>query len=231
MVDIHSHLLPFVDDGSDGYEMSIELLKNACNQGVTDVVLTPHYRHEFVEDEQSILENFEKFKQIVNESGLKVNLYIGREVFIYNDYKEAISGVKPNCLNGTKYILVEFDFDTVVDIVNIVYELARKGYIPIVAHLERYEYANLNTAVEIKQSGGLIQVNAQSLVNPERRSQKKFLTTLLDENLVDFVASDIHANRKYLMKKAFNKVLKKYGRDTASAVFYQNAQNIIKGQS
>ncbi len=230
MIDIHSHLLPFVDDGSDSVEKSIELLRQAYNQGVTDMILTPHFRDEFVEDEQSLKERFQQFKQEVVESGVNVNLYLGREIHVRNDYKRALQEFKPESLNDTKYLLIEFDFDAESDIVNIVYELARRGFIPIVAHLERYGYADEEMAFDIKQSGGLIQINAQALIKAEARAQKKFLNKMLAENLVDFVASDMHMNRQYLMKKAYKKVAKKYGKNTANAIFYQNAQKIIQGQ-
>lgn len=231
MIDIHSHLLPFVDDGSDSVEQSIELLRKACNQGVTDMVLTPHFRDEFIEDNKNLLEKFDEFKQVVAKKGLKINLYLGREIHVVNSYKRALEEIRLDCLNGTKYILIEFDFDRESDIVNIVYEVARRGFIPVVAHLERYGYVGIETAYDIKQSGGLIQVNAQSLIKPEAREQKKLLKKMFAENLVDFVASDIHTCRKYFMQKAYRKVAKKHGKETAQSVFCKNALEIIQGQS
>ena len=124
-----------------------------------------------------------------------------------------------------------FDFDYECDIVNVAYELALQGYKPIVAHLERYGYVDQRTAYEIRQVGGYIQINADSIVKPKSFRKKRFIKWLFKENLVDFVASDAHYNRKYLMKKAYKKVNRRFGKDTAQAVFCTNAKEILQGQS
>lgn len=231
MIDIHSHFLPFVDDGSDSIESSITVLKQACDQGVTDIILTPHYRGEYKEDGQSLLQKFNDFKQSVRDNNLNVNLYLGREIHITKDYKKEIEQCAFSTLNGSKYILIEFDFCDEQDIVNVVYELKMQGYIPIVAHLERYSYVDLSTAYQIKQTGGLIQINDESIIQPEWWEQKKLIKQLFKENMVDFVCSDMHVNRQYLMAKAYKKVVKRHGKETADAVFCDNALDIIKGQS
>ena len=231
IIDIHSHFLPFVDDGSDSIESSITVLKQACDQGVTDIILTPHYRGEYKEDGQSLLQKFNAFKETVKDNNFNVNLYLGREIYITKDYKKEIEQCAYHTLNESKYVLIEFDFCDEQDIVNVVYELKIKGYIPIVAHLERYFYANIDTAYQIKQTGGLIQINAQSIVQPEWYEQKRLVKQLFKENLVDFVCSDMHVDRQCLMEKAYKKVVKKHGKEIANVVFCDNALDLIKGRS
>lgn len=230
MIDIHSHLLPNVDDGSDDVAISLELLEQACQQGVTDMILTPHFIGG-AKNEINLFEKFNLFKEQVSKSGININLYLGREVYIDKDYKNIIKQEPFVSLNGTRYVLIEFDDDKVCDILNVVYELVRIGYVPIVAHVERYTYLNLDDIYDIKDTGGLIQVNALDIVGRYSSKRKKFINTLLKHCLVDFVSSDAHSGREYVMKKACEKVLKKHGEDAVSAVFYDNAQNIIKGQS
>lgn len=231
MIDIHSHLLPFVDDGSDSLTISLELLKQACEQGVTDMILTPHYGLSKTFKEEELIEKFNSFKEQVESNGIGINLYLGREIFIDRDYKKIFSQKNFATLNNSVYTLIEFDTDYECDVVNVVYELARIGIKPIIAHIERYRYIDLDMAYEIKQAGGLIQVNANEIVNNSFGFQKRFINRLFKNCLVDFVSSDIHSSRNYSMKKAYNKVLKKYGINAATVVFYDNAQKIIKGQS
>jgi protein-tyrosine phosphatase len=230
MVDIHSHLLPNVDDGSDDVTTSIENLRQAYAQGVTDMILTPHYRDDS-KNVDNLFEKFSAFKEQVKQSGIGINLYLGREIYVEKDYKHVIEQEEVATLNGTKYVLIEFEFDTERDVVNIVYELVRCGYVPIVAHFARYDYLNLQRAYEIKDAGGLIQINANEIVGKTTRKKKKLINDLFKNCLVDFVASDMHLGRQFSMEKARAKVLKKYGQNAVDAVFCDNAKDIIQGQS
>ena len=216
MIDIHSHILPYVDDGSKGKESSIKMLKDLCDIGVTDVFLTPHYRGKYNLEKDQILEIFNQFKE--DAKGVPINLYIGREINIDNySIEKSIKGdLLP--LNGTKYVLIEFHYHNYFDIVEAVYMLVNKGYIPIVAHPERYEYLEFEDIEEIKSIGGLIQINASSLIRK-----------LIKEDLVDFVASDHHDFRALYLADARKVVEKKFGKDVAEDLFYNNPMKIIKG--
>ena len=231
MVDIHSHLLPDVDDGCPSYENSLELIKKVSVQGVTDVVLTPHHRREYNATPQELQEKFSILSDKIKQSGLNVRVYLGQEIFIEKDYKSLLLNDKVLSMNGGKFVLVEFAFEYSCDIINTVYELKMMGYEPIVAHVERYGYADITTVEQIKEEGGYVQVNAQSIVQNCPLKQKKFIKQLFKNNLVDFVASDMHSERKYLMAKAFNKVQRWCGKKVANAVFNENAKKIITGQS
>ena len=222
MIDIHSHILPMVDDGSIDMPTSISMLKDACAQGVTDIILTPHYRGEYKLSLDYVKQKFNELCLNAKSENIGVNLYLGQEIYVDKDYKSIINDGVVSTMNGGKYLLIEFDFVYEKDIVNIVYELVREGYIPIVAHIERYGYANVAIAQEVKNIGGLIQVNASSIVCYQPLRCKRFLRQLFKENLVDFVASDMHSEREYFMQKAYQRISKKYGQKTAMAVFNDN---------
>ncbi len=229
VIDIHSHVLPNVDDGSVSTADSIAILKKAQEQGVGDMICTPHYRQNYKPTIEQLKSIFESFKKDIENEDINVKIHLGQEIFVGNDIKNILLDGKVLPLADSKYLLVEFDFIEDTDICEAVYQLKRMGYTVIVAHLERYDYVDLNLAIEIKRAGGLIQVNAESLVKKYGRALKKKAMNLFKANLVDFVASDVHVEREYVMEKAYKKVTSKFGQKTAENVFYFNAKKIIEG--
>ncbi|MBQ9756307.1 MAG: hypothetical protein IJV99_01780 [Clostridia bacterium] len=227
MIDIHSHILPFVDDGSGSIENSIVMLEDAISFGVTDMFLTPHYRSRCKLSAEEIKVEFEKFSAVVKEKGLPINLHLGQELFYTQELKAKLKDKTVATLANSKYILVEFSTETETDIPEAVYELSLLGFIPIVAHLERYYYADDRTAFEIKQAGGLVQINAESVLVKGRIYRK--VKKMFKYALVDFVASDMHWGRKNRLADSLALVKKKFGEDAVKAVYYENAKKILKG--
>ncbi len=229
MIDIHTHILPFLDDGSDSIATSVELVRTAWEQGVTDLFCTPHYRHKYKAKAEKLTEKFELLKQAVIDAQIPVNLYLGQEIYLTTDIKNQLKENKVLTLNNTNYVLCEFEFSNVCDIPSAVHELVTAGYIPIVAHLERYDYVSLYDAMEIKEFGGLIQVNADCLVGAGKRKNWKFVKGLFKNGLVDFVASDMHRDRHNYMAESAKVVKRKFGENCCQAVYQLNAQKIIEG--
>ena len=229
MIDIHTHVLPLVDDGSIDNNLSLAMIKECVNQGVTDVFLTPHYRKMFKLPPNILKSEFEKFKNIVSNENIPVNLYLGQEVFIEGNYKQIFQDKKVLTMNDSNFLLIEFDYEDDVDMPDIVYELKMLGYTPIIAHYERYLMSDIETALEIKSLGGLIQINADSIVGKTKRYYSGLIKKLFKNNAVDFVASDIHFNRVNHLLHAKQFVQKKFGEETANKVFVENAKMIIKG--
>jgi protein-tyrosine phosphatase len=227
MIDVHSHLLPLVDDGSDSEELSLYLLKQAGLFGVTDMILTPHYKEGFKTSPEELKEIFSKFNQKKNEQGINVNLYLGNEIHYGKNTRKHLKDCSVLTLNGTKYVLVEFDYFKPIDATEVVYALIYDGFIPIVAHVERYVYISISDVLEIKSMGGLIQVNAGSLVGDVKGRLKRRVKKLIKLSLVDFIASDAHASRHNYLKSAYDYVNKKFGNETANKLFIENAKKII----
>ena len=228
MIDIHSHILPFVDEGSCDIQASISMLKECLSVGVTDVILTPHYRKDYKADRAELEKSFDQLKNAVKENGLDIGLYLGQEFYIEKDFKKEVLSGKAVSFGKDKYLLIECSYDHRTDVAETVYELTTMGYIPIVAHIERYAYIDLDTAFEVKELGGLIQVNADSIADKKKKQYLKVVKKLLKHDLVDFVAGDLHDGRTYLMKEASEYVRKKYGSEREERLFKLNAQKIIK---
>ena len=229
MIDIHTHILPEVDDGSLGLDYSISMINECVKQGTTDIVLTPHYRKEYKVKVDELKEKFIEFKDCIDGKGLGVNLYLGQEIFIEKDYKTLFKDKDILTINGGKHVLIEFDYDIKRDVTEVVYELIRMGFTPIIAHIERYIYYDVPLATEVKDLGGLIQVNAESLVGKQKKFFGKKVKKLLKNDLVDFIASDYHFNRENYLEKAQAYVKKKFGEERAQKIFIENAKKIIEG--
>lgn len=229
MIDIHTHIIPEVDDGSRNLETSLSMLVEAENQGIQAVICTPHYRKPYNKTPAVIREKFEELKAAAAEKGINVKLFLGQEIYCKaGEYKSLIKSGEVLTMNGGKFVLLEFDFDNYIDIADVVYEVKAMGFIPIVAHIERYSYMTDEEVYEIKKVGGLIQVNADSVIGGGGRAMKKTVKKLFREGFVDFVASDVHSGRDNNFKKAYEYVLKKYGEDAAVVTFNENAKRIIK---
>ena len=229
MIDVHSHILHCVDDGSPSLETSLKLIKESIEQGVTDIILTPHYNRQTNVSVAEVRERFEELKTASKEQGLPINLYLGQEVYMSRGVKEEIKDRKPCFINDGKFILIEFSSTDRCDVAEMVYEIKLLGYKPIVAHFERCHKVTAETAKEIVEHGGYIQVNAGSLVGDKKKHYIKLVKQLFKMGLVDFIASDVHDSRPNYMAKAFAYVSKKFGKEIAENVFNNNAKKLLKG--
>ena len=234
MIDVHAHILPNVDDGSDDTLTSLDMLREAEKQGVTDIVLTPHHRVDFRTKKEVLLSAFADFKAKAADAGITTKLYLGQEIYAFEHLGNEIANGKYlplNSENGGKYVLLEFSSTRESEIVETAYDVSVHGFIPVIAHIERYPYADLNVAAEVKDMGGLIQVNAGAVTGDGGKFFKKKVLSYLKADLVDLVASDIHSFRPNRMFDAYRFVAKKFGTERAERLFYLNALPIIGKQA
>ena len=110
MIDVHSHILPLVDDGSSSIEQSLTMLKEMESQGVTDVICTPHYGDEYLCEPDKLQTVFSELNREKEKQGIKVNIYLGQEILYDKKVKANLLNGKNIPLNGTPYVLVEFDY-------------------------------------------------------------------------------------------------------------------------
>lgn len=230
VIDIHTHIIPNVDDGSFNLETSIFLIKEEIKQGITDIICTPHFRRGMFEtSREEILENYNLLKEEIKKQNLNINIYLGQEIYIrrYTSLDRIFQENRVFSMNDQKYLLLEFSYTNEIDISEIVFSCKLKGYTPIIAHIERYEYVGIEEANDIVEAGGLIQVNASSVIGKHGGKIKKKVKKLIKNNLVSFIASDIHSNRKNYMLKTYNYIQKKYGEKMANELFFINASKMI----
>lgn len=205
MIDIHTHILPNVDDGSNSLELSIEMIKKEISCGVNTIVFTPHSKRNEVIDKQILIDKYNEF--IGNTKDMDVKCYLGEEIYYT---KDTLNNIKNNLyltLNNSKYLLIEFNSSTEYDeMENIIYNIKLLGYEVIIAHIERYNI-DLYKYIDLKKSvNPLIQINVEFAAKNKRLVKK-----LIKKNVIDYIASDCHSMDKRcpnLDKVA--KLLKKY---------------------
>ncbi len=235
MIDIHTHMLPNFDDGSSSLSETRELLTEASNSGVTDVICTPHYYRQggFHEDYQGTEIAYNQLCEQCKD--IPIKLHLGNEYFYYgNSIMESIDNNDFHKLANSKYILFELDFRNYMeDVVNEIYDCTISDLQPILAHPERYAYVqdNPNLVYDLCKEGCLMQVNAASILGLHGKEAMKAVFTLFEHNLVHFVASDAHnRNRRINLKAAYNVVKEKFGNDVANQVFVTNPKCVLNNQ-
>ena len=165
MIDIHSHMLPGVDDGSPSLAVTKNILARYVEEGVDKVICTPHQNSALLRP--ALLK--ERFAELQgNVAEFPVGLYLGAELYYCENIVDLLASGRFLTLAGTKYVLVEFSTrHEMVYIPDAVYELSVAGYVPIVAHIERYPYFPLKQWAEVRENGGLIQLNASCFAKKE----------------------------------------------------------------
>lgn len=212
MIDIHTHLIPYIDDGSDSMVTSLKLLRDEVQNGVTAAICTPHHytSRGYMASVEKIRAGFADLKEAAKAEKIPIELYLGQE--IYYTTKENIFSMLKNgellTMNGGNKVLFEFSaIHQPPNVTDIIYEASAKGYQVIVAHIERYEWATEEVVTAMKNEGALIQVNASTVVEGgwSARRRRIFVKKLMENDLVDFIASDIHSFRPCMMADALKK--------------------------
>jgi len=208
--DIHSHLLPGIDDGAETMEQSLDLLAGLQQAGFSKVVTTPHISQDYYPNkEDAILSALEAWKAAITEAGLEIEVHAAAEYMIDEAFMERLALNTPLLTLDGKHVLFEMGFvQESPHLMQVIFELQAKGYIPVLAHPERYNYyieTNAITELErLQQAGCLLQLNTISLSGYYGKHVKKFAESILEKRLYDFAGTDIHHDRHH---KALQAVL------------------------
>lgn len=216
ITDVHSHLLPGIDDGSKNMDETIAMLAKFESLGFKKVITTPHIMSDYYKNTpEIILEKLNEVKSVAKQLNLTIEIEAAAEY--YNDeYFIQLIKEKNLLTFGDNYVLVEFAFmSEPTNIQSMFFELLSSGYNPVLAHFERYAYwwGSTQIAEELRAKGVKIQMNLNSLSGHYGPEVKKQAKTLIDKGLVDFVGTDCHRMdhlmllEKNLTKKYYHKFL------------------------
>lgn len=231
MIDFHTHILPEMDDGSRSPEESVRMLREEIKQGISDVVLTPHYYAERETPQNFLLRRAEACEKLYNamttspEGEQLPRLFIGAEVRMFSGISN-MELLPELSVRGTDYILLEMPFEPWPESVfRELREIGARGLSPVIAHLEAYRRLQKGTdnMERLMDSGVLIQCNAEFFLQGFK-SRKAF--QLLKEGRIQLLGSDCHnmTSRPPNLGKALKVIEKKMGEDVAAAFIHQSSK-------
>lgn len=232
-IDIHSHILPGIDDGAENIEMSLNMLKIAAENGIGRIILTPHNkpgRHNAGREHIHMLT--ERLRQLCTEQEIKISLHYGNELYYRSELPEQIKEGKAMTLSDSSYVLVEFNpMDDYSYIRNGIYQLLSEGFKVILAHAERYNslLGRFDRIEELSGMGCYIQMNAGSVMGDYGYTAKKFTRGLLKRELAHFIATDSHNDKKRgpFIKDCARYLERKYGEDYMVMLLHDNPQHVL----
>lgn len=235
MIDIHTHLLPGVDDGSSELDDSLKQLQILAEAGVSRVYFTPHYMRNVYMNTQKVLEPlFNEICQKVQTAGLKMELRLGCEYFL-DAYAAEIINEERLTLGASNYILVETMMQQIPsDFTANIYQLQKAGYRIILAHPERYQDFILNPELveELMHRDIYLQVNAGSFLGIYGKAVERTAFRLLDEGWLHFIASDNHANQEVSFQAIiFQMISENLSEAIAQKLLVENPGSIEDGKS
>lgn len=201
MVDLHSHLIWGIDDGSKSKEMTINMLRQSIKGGTTKLVLTPHYMPGYYEVPiDKVKEKSEELKNLGRDEGLDIEIFYGQEVYFTNDMLENFEKNLIGTINNSRYMLIEFNMRnfSVKEVLDILYELQLKGIVPVIAHPERYHKFIKNPSLinEFIKEGFLFQLNMGSITGDFGKDVRKTADIFLKHRIYSFFGSDAHRDEK-----------------------------------
>ena len=195
-IDIHTHVLPGVDDGAGDWDTCLEMLKQSAESGVEAVIATPHYipwKSNTAPDE--LQELCQKAKEkLFQKTGITMDIYAGHEIYYSVGVIDRLKEGAILTLAGSRHILVEFRTSVAYHIMSrAVQEFRQAGYVPIIAHVERYMCLEKKGRVEaLKEQGALCQMNVEALQGNFFDSESRRAKKMIAKKQIDFLASDMH---------------------------------------
>ncbi len=234
MIDIHSHLLPQIDDGANGWEESLAMARQAVSDGTTELAVTHHIvNNKEFSREPEILEKYNEMKKRLAAEKIPLKLHLGSEIFYQHEIELT---ARIATLNNTgRYFLVEFPMQGIPRGASDKFaQHVRSGIIPIIAHPERNAgfLKNPGRAFDFVQGGAFLQMNAGSLVGKYGEEVKDLAATLMNSRLIHFAGSDGHntGRRSMRMGETYRLVCEKWGEKTARQIFYDNPRKMLDGE-
>ncbi|RME07697.1 MAG: hypothetical protein D6816_06390 [Bacteroidetes bacterium] len=191
--DMHSHLVPGIDDGAKDLQNSLELIKRLSQLGFKRIITTPHVRPEyFPNTRETILSGFETLKAALSANGSEIELGVAAEYFVDFEFMEYLEKEKLLTFSGGKVLIETSTIAAPPNFQDIIFQLRLSGYLPVLAHPERYLHMDLKTFQKLKELGCQFQVNLMSLAGHYGSKVKKHADLLIQNQLVDYFGTDCH---------------------------------------
>jgi protein-tyrosine phosphatase len=197
--DMHSHLIPDIDDGSPDIKTSLRLIRGMAELGYTKLITTPHIMWDMYRNERNdILKRLEVLQSAVIAEGIPVELHAAAEYFLDEHVEHLIKNNELLLTISGNMVLVEFSMALVsMNLKDILFDIQMKGYQPVIAHPERYIYLERNKEFydELKDIGCMFQLNLLAVTGFYGKSAKELAQYLIKKEYYDLIGTDLHHDR------------------------------------
>lgn len=237
MIDVHSHVIPKIDDGSNSIEETNEMLIEAREAGFTDIITTSHYIEGYYEVDSIKSHALVKaINKTLQEKNIDLNLYCGNEIFITQNLIQLIKDKKASTLADSKYVLFELPMNNIIKNLNeMIFQIKSIGMIPVIAHPERYSYVqrNPNMLIPLIKQGALLQANYTSILGKYGHHAKITIKKLLKSNMIHFLGSDCHKKDDIYkkIKESIIELEKVIGKEKLKELTTINPSYILKNEN
>jgi len=236
MIDIHSHLLPGIDDGSENIEISVQMARDAVADGITHALMTPHHMNgRYINHANDVIKLTEQFQRVLDDRQVPLTVFPSQEVRINGGLIEDLSvGDLLTADEQGTYMLIEFPSNDVPAFtMDMLFKLQQQGVTPIIVHPERNTRLMKQPELlyDMVSHGAYTQVTASSYVGTFGKAVTAFSEDIISHGLAHLFASDAHhiPGRKYEMTAAFEKLAANHG-DSYVKTFQDNAKAIVNGE-
>ncbi len=240
LIDLHTHILPGMDDGAADLEQALAMARTAADDGITIIAATPHVlAGEYDNSRVQILQKIGELQQVLEAEGINIKIMPGAEYYIEADLPRRLADGQLLTINdGGKYLLVELPAMMVPDYTaRVLYELQLQGVTPILAHPERNSgFARDPKLLQVFiERGFLVQITAGSITGKFGKAVSKTAMAFLQNGCVHIIASDAHSASKHnpripVLSPACAILQRKYGTDMARQLSSGNPEKILAGQ-
>lgn len=236
-VDMHCHVLPGIDDGSANMQETLRMVQTAYKEGIRAMIVTPHYHpRRGMADAAIVKDTLRHVQSEVRKIMQDMTLYPGNEIYYRQDARELLRDGTLLTLAGSDYVLVEFSMGSVTarQIEEAVRELQMGGYLPVIAHIERYDrlLGDVDAAVQLVEMGAYIQVNASSVTGELGGNRKRYIRKLIKNDCVHFIGTDAHdmGARAPLMKKCAAYLMRKFDAEVCETLLSVNPYLVLQNE-
>ena len=197
--EIHSHLLPAIDDGVKSIEESIGIIRAFEKMGVKRIITTPHIMMDFYKNTPEIIQSkLITLQEALEKENIQVKVEAAAEYYLDEGFMSKLNNDEPLLTFGDKYVLFETSYiNSSSYLISALFAMKSQGYKPVLAHPERYSYlySGFDKFKELYDLGMYFQLNTNSLSGYYDKDAKKFAEKLIDNNMIDFIGSDCHGFR------------------------------------
>jgi protein-tyrosine phosphatase len=235
LIDIHSHILPGIDDGAKKMDDSLKMAREAVEQGIHTLFATPHHLNgDYINPKEDIKRHVHQFQRYLQEANIPLHVLTGQETRIHASMVHELKAGVIASLHNTKYVLVEFPpYEVPRYAEKLLFEMQVADYIPIIVHPERNRQITEDPSIlfSLVEKGALTQLTAASLIGKFGKKAQQISYQLIEHNLTHFIASDAHntTSRRFVLQDAYQWIQREFGRDVYF-MFLENSQLLLEDQ-